>query len=396
MRFTEKIGKSLSYTNYAFIKKITSDTCKTLNKNMCQILNKLKADVDKLARKTKDNEKSREALDCRMRRLEEKLEQLNSRLDQMKDQQNAEEGLPENSESVSPPSSLDIEALIAHAKKKEQDQLTEDKERIDISLKAAQYWKVQGKKLRAGIETVNTSAKDIVDGSQKLLETLSDELKNELRNNQEGLNIIARMLNRLVETDTRLNALAEDIMFEENLKELDEEEWKTTLEGETIKSSALKKINKKLNVVGMENYRIVSNLNEIAENRKKGVLDFLTRQVLPILDGINDGKNHLIKRIAELKEKYTENIGEIENWFKTYADLQDVLTELLERLGVRRMDIAPGATIDFERHEPFGVESDPEMENEQIREISRDGYVFTTQDENLQVLRAAQVIVVKN
>ena len=52
--------------------------------------------------------------------------------------------------------------------------------------------------------------------------------------------------------------------------------------------------------------------------------------------------------------------------------------------------------IDFERHEPSSVEADPGMENEQIKEISRDGYEYVEHNGNRQTLRVARVVVIKN
>ena len=69
---------------------------------------------------------------------------------------------------------------------------------------------------------------------------------------------------------------------------------------------------------------------------------------------------------------------------------------MLNDVGVYRMDIEPGMMIDFERHEPSLVEADSEMENEQIKEIGRDGYEYVAQNGNRQTLRLARVVVVKN
>ena len=69
---------------------------------------------------------------------------------------------------------------------------------------------------------------------------------------------------------------------------------------------------------------------------------------------------------------------------------------MLNDLGVFRMEIEPGMPIDFERHEPSSVEADPAMENEQVKEISREGYEYVDHDENRQTLRVARVVAVKN
>lgn len=291
---------------------------------------------------------------------------------------------------------LNIEELIAQAKKREKKNLDEDKKIVEINLRHARFWEAQGKKLKSEIQKVENRATDIIDSSKAILETLPPGLKDELQNSQEGLNIVGRMLKRLVDPGDRLNELTKGVVSTGTWKELQENEWEKVLENETTEESALRAINKRLNVTGRENYRIVSSLNEMAEKRQKMCLSFFERQVLPILDGVNDGKKHLIQRIGELKEEYPEKVSGLNDWFKAYTDLQDELTKLLEKMGVYRMVIEPGTKIDFESHEPFGVEPDPEMEDEQIKEIIREGYEYTTQDGNRQVLRAAQVVVVKN
>jgi molecular chaperone GrpE (heat shock protein) len=140
----------------------------------------------------------------------------------------------------------------------------------------------------------------------------------------------------------------------------------------------------------------VSQAGELAEKRQKAWLDFIGKQVLPVLDGIVDGKKHTSNLIADLKQQYPESESQLLEWFKTYSTLSSALLSMLHELGVYRMDITPGMMIDFERHEPSSVEADPEMENEQIKEISRDGYEYVAQNENRQILRIARVVVIKN
>lgn len=115
-----------------------------------------------------------------------------------------------------------------------------------------------------------------------------------------------------------------------------------------------------------------------------------------MLDGIVDGKNHTSNLIADLKKQFQESESPLLEWFKTYSTLSSTLLSMLNELGVYRMDITPGMMIDFERHEPSSVETDPEMESEQIKEISRDGYDYVAQNGNRQTLRIARVVVIKN
>ncbi len=395
MNLIGRTKKNLPYGNYRVKRQVTSTMSNKLHIKMSQGVNDLRVVVDKLAKKI-DNidalHNEVKDLGIRITELEKKFSKLEQGCVPVESQHN--ETIRENSDSAD--KGLNIEALIDHAKKMEQESLKEDRQRIGNISQNAAYWQDQGKKLKSELEQVEGSSKELLDNSKKLLETLPDELKDEIINNQEGLNIIGRMLNRLVDPGDRLNELAKDVTFTEELKELSRDEWKNAFEDETTEELVLKKIKKKLNAVGMENYRNVSKVNDTAENQKKAFTDFIGRQVLPILDGINDGKAHLNDRINVLSEKFPEKKFELDKWFQTYTDLGNKLESSIEKVGVYGMIIEPGMKIDFERHEPFGVESDPEMDNEQIKEITRKGYEYAILNGNRQILRPAQVIVVKN
>jgi molecular chaperone GrpE (heat shock protein) len=204
------------------------------------------------------------------------------------------------------------------------------------------------------------------------------------------------MLQRLVNQDDRLKSLVEEIELADNLKELEEDEWIKLLEGEINEKSAQKKINKNLDIIRRSNYKLVSTAGELAEKRQKTWLDFVGKQVLPILDGIIDGKNHTSILIDELMEQYQESESKLSEWFNTYFTLSSTILTMLNDLDVYRIDVEPGMMIDFERHEPSSVEADPVMENEQIKEISRDGYEYVNRNGDRQTLRVVRVVVIKN
>ena len=237
---------------------------------------------------------------------------------------------------------------------------------------------------------------EVIANSNEILESLSKELKKALESSQQGLNIIGRMLQRLVNQDDRLKSLVEEIELADNLKELKEDEWMKLLEGEMNEKSAQKKINKTLDIIRRSNYKLVSKAGELADKRQKTWLDFIGKQVLPILDGIIDGKNNTSTLIDELMEQYQESGSRLSEWFNIYFTPISTILTMLSDIGVYRMDIEPGMMIDFERQEPSSVEADPLMENEQIKEISRDGYEYDAHNGNRQTLRIARVVVIKN
>jgi molecular chaperone GrpE (heat shock protein) len=332
-------------------------------------------------------------LEKRVKALEAKLDEIGSHLKQA-----ASQRLPEKDDEEIVPKEhvLDIQGLIAEARAEEQETIKDDEKSIEQCLKNAGFWRERGEGLQRMIKTAADATGEVIANSNKILESLPKELKKTLKSSQQGLNIIGRMLQRLINQDDRLKSLAEKIELNDSLKWLEEDEWLKFLEGEKDEKSARNKIKKKLNSIRRSNYKLVSQAGELADKRQKTWLDFIGKQVLPILDGIIEGKNHTSILMDELLAQYQESESKLSEWFNTYSTLSDTILSMLNDLGVCRMDIEPGMTIDFERHEPSSVEADPEMENEQIKEISRDGYDYVGHNGSRQTLRVARVVVIKN
>jgi len=329
----------------------------------------------------------------RFKELEAKFDEISSHLKQIESQLSPVKTVKE---IVLKEPVLDIQGLIAQAKAEEQEYIKDDEKSIKLCLKNAGFWLERGKRLKLMLKEAADSTDEVVANSNKILESLPDELKKALESSQQGLNIIGRMLQRLVNQDDRLKSLVEEIELADNLKELKEDEWMKLLEGEMNEKSAQKKINKTLDIIRRSNYKLVSKAGELADKRQKTWLDFIGKQVLPILDGIIDGKNNTSTLIDELMEQYQESGSRLSEWFNIYFTPISIILTMLNDIGVYRMDIEPGMMIDFERQEPSSVEADPVMENEQIKEISRDGYEYDAHNGNRQTLRIARVVVIKN
>jgi hypothetical protein len=338
--------------------------------------------------------------DDRINKLEERFKELEAKFDEICSHLKQIESQPSpvkaDKEIVSKEPVLDIQGLIAQAKAEEQESIKDDEKSIKLCLKNAEFWLERGKRLKLMIKEAADATDEVIANSNEILESLSKELKKALESSQQGLNIIGRMLQRLVNQDDRLKSLVENIELADNLKELEEDEWMKLMEGEMNEKSAQKKIDKNLDIIRRSNYKLVSKAGDLADKRQKTWLDFIGKQVLPILDGIIDGKNPTSILIDELMAQYQESEPKLSEWFNTYFTLSSTILTMLNDLGVYRMDIEPGMMIDFERHEPSSVEADPVMENEQIKEISRDGYEYVAHNGNRQTLRVARVVVIKN
>jgi molecular chaperone GrpE (heat shock protein) len=329
----------------------------------------------------------------RIQALEAKFDEISAYLKQLKPQP---EPAKTDEEIVLKEPVFDACSLIARAMAEARQGIDDDQKRMALYLKNAEFWHERGKRMKPMIEQAAGATDEVIANSNQILENLPQEITKALESSQQGLNIIGRMLQRLVNQDDRLESLTEEIESADNLKELSEDEWGKLLEDEKNEASAQKKITKKLDSIKKSNYKLVSQAGELADKRQKRWLDFIGKQVLPILDGIVDGKKHTSVLIDELMEQSQDSKSILNEWFDTYATLSRTMLTMLDDLGVCRMDIAPGMMIDFERHEPASVEADPAMENEQIKEISRDGYDYVAPDGDRQTLRVARVVVVKN
>jgi chromosome segregation ATPase len=332
-------------------------------------------------------------LEERVNGLEAKFDELFAYLKQIESQLHPVK--PDKEEVLKEPV-LDIRGLIAQAKTEAQESIKDDQKSIELCLKNAGFWLERGKRLKRMIEEAANATDEVIANSNKILESLPNELQKTLASSQQGLNIIGRMLQRLIKQDDRLKSLVAEIEFADKLKEIEEDEWIQLLEGEVNENSAQKKINKNLDTIRRSNYKFVSNAGELADRRQKTWLDFIGKQVLPVLDGIIDGKNHTSILLDELREQYQESESKLSEWFNTYFTLSSTFLTRLNDIGVYRMNIELGMMIDFERQEPSSVEADPAMQNEQIKEISRDGYEYDAHDGKRQMLRVARVVVIKN
>jgi len=360
----------------------------------------LMAPLHKVSLKMEGLEAELEKRDDRINKLTEQVNGLEEKFDdicsQLKQIESQLQPVTADKEIVIEEPVLDIQGLIAQAMAEAQENIEDDQKSIELCLKNTGFWLERGKSLTLMIKEAADATDEIIANSNKILESLPDELQKTLGSSQQGLNIIGRMLQRLLKQDDRLESLVVEIESADNLKKLEEDEWIKILEGETNEKSAQKKISKNLETIRRSNYKLVSQAGELAEKRQKTWVEFIGTQALPILDGIIDGKNHTAILIDELKEQYQESESKLSEWFNTYFTLSSTFLTRLNDIGVYRMDIETGMMIDFERQEPSSVEADPAMENEQIKEISRDGYEYVAHNGNRQILRVARVVVIKN
>ncbi len=284
--------------------------------------------------------------------------------------------------------------FIKNELKKQETDLEQDRKELDSYYEQVKKWAERHQNLQKGINSVVEASNNLLAKSREVKEKLPETLQSKLQKRQEGLELIGKMLRRLQE---QTNANTEEPTEPEQLPIVSEQELRDLLDSEANKELGQKAIAKKLKEVGTQRWKIISQMRDLAEKRRKNWLNIVDKKILPILDGINDGKNFSANLLEDCQTNNPECETDLDLWFATYSELGKILLEMLESVKVYPMKVEMGKQIDYNRHEPFDVQSDEQLNNEDIKEVTRQGYEYEPEaDRELLVLRSAQVVVVKN
>lgn len=127
---------------------------------------------------------------------------------------------------------------------------------------------------------------------------------------------------------------------------------------------------------------------------------FVERQILPILDGIDDGEKFSREEIVRWRSSYSDfDAAKLDDFLATYTVFRHMILQPLGELQVAVIPARTGDPIDFERFEPFDTEEDKNLPDSTIKSVVRNGYVWGSQQGGTPrnvVLRSAQVVVVRN
>lgn len=288
------------------------------------------------------------------------------------------------------PPAVDPATLIEEAKRQQRPHLEEDLQEQEKAGMALETWNRRLSDLKEAVHAAVGACGTIISKARQAESSFPDDVRSRLHGRQDGLDLIEKMLRRLAE---RVPPPAE--IQEKKLLGFDADEMEALVARERSLNTARKKVDSKLKLLANERYQHVDQLRSAAEKSRKSFLSFVEKQVLPILDGVDDGERSSVELITELRASKPEAADILDSWFRCYASTRTVLLNMVKEVGVCLMLVERGEATDYARHEPFEVEPDPEIENEHIKSVTRNGYEVDDGDEKL-VLRPAQVIVVKN
>ncbi len=286
---------------------------------------------------------------------------------------------------------LHIHQLASAAWADEMRGLEEDNREIESSRAKAISWSERTKRFRDAMNAVvDFSARRFAE-CVKILNELPPELRSETQGKQEGLALTSKMLARLSAR------LPKDIETgAQELPTLGEARWAELLAGSVDETSAQARIKRELTEIASQRYVVVTRARETAGKARKALLGFVEKDVLPVLDALDDGERHSAPAIAGLKERHPGAAEQLDAWCSTYGKLRRELVRALDHASVRPIEVTVGAPILYDRHQPFDVEPDPTLPNEHIKALVRNGYEHIAEGGEACVLRAAQIVAVKN
>ena len=282
-----------------------------------------------------------------------------------------------------------VEELLAQ----QQISFTEDQQKFKSYSDEAAYWINVRTNLLQEVDSSILRTAEIFKQYSTTYDGFSPEIKQTLDGSHNGLKIIQRMIGRLPEQAAPLSELS---VLEDLPLLPDESELSLAIENDQDQETTEKNLRKLLKDLGNQRWDILSKASDTVKSYRKEFIRFIEKRVLNVVDGIESGENNSLSLIASLKASYIDQSENLALWFSTYSSLKDLLIQMLEKVHVFKMEVEIGTPIDYEKHEPFDVEADESLKNEDIKESTRSGYEYIPEQSSRSVLRPAQVVVVKN
>ncbi len=224
------------------------------------------------------------------------------------------------------------------------------------------------------------------------------ELQASLKNRQESLDLCHKMLKRLDRLFPQFNDIQNKAKDMPSLKCMI---WdgETRLNEVSQRDFALKEMELKQGVEEIRNYNyhLLRQKRDLINELKQFFYSFFQRYFFPIIDGLDSGKKFFVENLSEWKAKFPDQMAAIDNRSGIYDSLVSESYKFLRAFYIEQIHVEIGEEFDEQRHEPFMVEEDKNLNNNQIKEVNLKGYQFNNSYKNERyIMRAPQVVVVKN
>jgi molecular chaperone GrpE (heat shock protein) len=234
---------------------------------------------------------------------------------------------------------------------------------------------------------------------QEATAPVPDELKSNLENRMESLDLCLKMLKRLDRFYPRFGSLQEKV---EGIPLPISYIWSQETDYRTMKlrdfPAEESRLKKDIEKTRDQNYSLLRQKKGAIEELKNFFFEFMQNYFFPIIDGLDKGKKFFGENQSGWIEKFADNALLIQSRFKLYDLLIDLFGGFLGKFNIEPIPVKEGDLFDERLHDPVIVETDEKGKTGQIfvQEVICQGYKFiepASREE--QVIRLPQIIVVK-
>lgn len=272
------------------------------------------------------------------------------------------------------------------------------------------FWNGRCVMLRDALPEALSRAEDLLKEATDAYGGLSESTKIALASQQSGITTIIRLI---ASTHRKAAAVLEG--EEPHLPELPRirdadgpGRWAEVLSSAKDAATARKLMEDELDRLYRERGNVLRNIREAAERRKKQFLSTV-KLVLPVIDGVEDGRKYAEEEYEQCKDatasseqqgpsevQQSSDLPGLHRWFACFDGVRNVLLDFLCTVGVEQMtSAARGMPFDDVEHEPLSVTPDSELKDDDIADVKSNGYKLVASDPTV-VVRTAQVVAVRN
>ncbi len=285
---------------------------------------------------------------------------------------------------------------LEHVRLEDSGETAKERQEMADALNEAGIWIEKQRRLQSALNTLKNSFNQILGNFEEVDKGLPENIRDELASRKEGIQLCGRMLDRAQARICKAVPQEEKDSATTELNELQVEELQSNLCISSLEDIE-EKVGKFLKFRRIDHSKKIADVRNRARTAEKSFLSGVERQVLPIIDGLDEGKKIGAGAIDKLIEQFPDVAGELRGWFEIYDLLIEQLESELGMLGLQPQIAAPGEPVDYELYDPVDVEEDPQFEDEQIKEMVRRGYMMVETRSGVDlVVRPGQVVVVKN
>lgn len=266
-----------------------------------------------------------------------------------------------------------------------------ESEKFSAAMRERDYWDGKMGLLRKGADELSQYFTEKLFDLEQVTKKLPEQLQIELENRKKGIELCNKILDRAilkldaipqVSTRSQLNLNMNDIPESEEDSVL--EAYRNSLEEQYISNREC-------------NSTIIQDIVVAARESENSFFTLMESQVLPVVDGLDEGKRLAECSMTEILDSYSKCVIDINHWFEIYTDLINRFEEVFALFGVKSQIPNIGDYIDYSKYDPIDVEQDPKYSDEQIKEVLRKCYVLVDADDSVErIVRSGQVVVVKN